>query len=245
MTLANLRTFITNITTDFQLDNFVAAAPTSTQLTDQINWAIRVFSRHTWCAFDPKITFTVTADVASYSGRSLTVFSKKIIWPQFVTINGVPLCGPDNLHPGMFSFRQLVDRYRTFQTVASGKPVVAAWMPGEKVYLTPPPTAAVLSAGNNFMAAVYEPADLVVGADDANEPDIPAPYHETLGYIAAIKGSMPRATEQAALQALANYDAQANRDMNELRRDNMDRMMGMSGSNRAADSEWLREWVIA
>lgn len=205
MTLSEIRTYVTNFTTDFQLDNCLAASPSDTQLTSLVNWAIRTFSVKSLCNFDHEITLTLVANQAVYDCRDVTapaVVSRKILHPYFVTINGNPLLRPDMQSPGFWPYQQLVDYNRSYQTEASAVPSRAVWLPGNQLLLSPPPTAAVLSAGENYITANYIAANMTVVTDDSNSPDIPEEYHECLAFLAAFKAAMPRAAEQEAWASL-------------------------------------------
>lgn len=244
MTLSEIRGYVTNFTTDFQLDNFLAASPTAAQLTGLVNWAIRLFSRKTLCNFDPEMTLTLVAGTQVYNIRDVTtpVVSRKVIHPLFVTINTVPLMGPDGRTPGMWGFSQLADFRWTFQTEANGKPFRAAVLPGYKIALSPPPDAGAVSDGNNFIAGYYMAANMVNSTDDANSPDIPEEYHEILAYLVAFKAAQPRAGDEAAWGQLRAYDSMAFKEIQALAAENAATALGASG-NRGYANQWLQEVV--
>jgi hypothetical protein len=243
MTLAQIRTMVTSHTTDFQLDNYVSAAPTDAELTAQVNWAIRLFSKRTFCNFDPEITFTLTADTALYDCRDVSapaVVSRKVLLPLFVTINGTVLRDFSGRAPGLWSFNQLLRTNPMYQTEDSGRPTRAVWLPGNKMLLSAPPDAGVVSDGDNYIAGAYLAADMANGTDDSNSPDIPEEYHEILAYLAAVKAGMPRATEESAWRAISTYDAEAWREISAMAEDNHNRLMGKT-TGRGADNEWMSE----
>lgn len=243
MTLATIRAMVTNFTTDFHLDNYVAASPSSAELTAQVNWAIRLFSKRTFCNFDPEITFTLTASTSLYDCRDVSapaVVSRKILLPLFVTINGAVLRSPSGRFGGLWSFSQLTRSNPGFQTEDSGTPTRAIWLPNNKMLLSVPPDADVVTAGENYIAGAYLAADMADGADDANSPDVPEEYHEVLAYMASVKAGSPRATEAEAWNSIANYDQEAWREIREMANDNHNRLMGRT-ENRGADNEWMSE----
>jgi len=204
----------------YDLDNFNAdssGAVTAAQLTDQINFAIRIVGKRLML-YDPVVTMTPVAGTMSYSLRGNS-FSRKIYEAKKVMINGNWLARADGKNYGLWATGE-IDRLRpTWPTDSADKPT-KAWQINDLLWLHPKPTQAVVDAGNNFVSGLYIPADLTNGTDDSNYADIPEECHEAVVKIAAIFAADPNVTEDECLQRLQRYEARASNEINIIRQRN-------------------------
>lgn len=192
MTLSELRTLQTNFLS-LDLDNFAGESPSTSDQNAQINWAYRRIARKC-CLIHPKIPMTLTADTALYSLANTAVWgsARRMVDIYSVTINGVPLRDCLGRNYGMWTYREFMDRHPTWQTASSGVPTKALVV-GANLLLHQPPTSAVVSAGDNYVAGQYIPADLDGSTYDT--PDLPDEIQPAIAYLAAIYAATPLATE--------------------------------------------------
>ena len=238
MTLSEIRTLVSNFLS-LDLDNYYGSAPSNTELTVQVNWAIRKFAEYTWCCYEHKNVLTLTTGTQVYNCHSLSVVQKKVLQPKFVTLNSITLRGPDGQY-GLWSLSDLHEGYPGYQTYENGTPTRAVWLPGHKLLLSSPPDAAAAAETDNFISGPYLPADLVVVTDDANAPDIPVQYHETLAYIAARRASMPMVSEQEAWGRISAYQGMEMEGLREARNRYRNALRGPR-QIRGARSDWMRD----
>lgn len=220
MILSEIRTLVTGFTR--YLDNYVAASPSPTELTAQVNWGVRHFARKLHL-FDPRISLTLNSvastndtiynirDTVGLSAGPYTVetpstpvVSKRVVKPYVVFIDGQPLLDW-NGSPGLWSLSQLEERYPTWRTGTTGTVAIAVYLGNGRLLLYPPPSAA---GSNHFISGTYLPADLVVTTDDAKSPDLPDELHEALAYFVAQHVAMPTVTEGEAWTRLKAYNAE-------------------------------------
>lgn len=221
MTLTELRTMQTAFLA-LDLDNFAGESPSSSDQNVQINWAYRRIARKCHLVH-PKITFTLTADTALYGLSDTAVWGtlRRMVNISHVTINGVMLRACDQRQYGLWTPREFIDRYPTWQTASSGTPTKAVQY-GQNLLLHVPPTAAVVSAGNNYVAGQYIPPDL----DGVTyiTPDLPEEIHPAIAYLAAIHAASPQASEPEMWTRLQAYGQAWTEMVDDIARMNKDSM---------------------
>ena len=222
MTLAELRTLQTNFLS-LDLDNFAGEAPSSSDQNLQINWAYRRIARK--CKLvHPKIPFTLAADTALYSLSDTAVWGtlRRMVDITQVTINGTMLRACDGVQYGLWTYREFIARHPSWQAASSGTPTKAVQY-GQNLLLHVPPTAAVVSAGNNYVAGQYIPPDL----DGAtyNTPDLPEEIQPAIAYLAAIYAATPLATEPEMWTRLQAYGQGWTEMVDDIARANTDSLL--------------------
>lgn len=192
MTLAELRTLQTNFLS-LDLDNYAGESPSTSDQNAQINMAYRRIARKC-CLIHPKIPMTLTAGTALYGLSDTTVWgsARRMVDIYQVTINGVMLRDCSGNGYGLWTYREFIARHPNWQTADSGTPSKAVTL-GPNLLLHQAPTAAVVSAGQNYVAGQYIPADLDGSTYDT--PDLPEEIQPAIAYLAAIIAATPLATE--------------------------------------------------
>jgi len=201
---------------------------------EALDWAMKLLAQR--CAFyDPKITFTVTADQAEYRLNSSTAFTRRIVKPYSVVVNSNPLNDASRFRTGLWTINELNEIYSKWRTDSSGTPIAAVVYSG-KLRLYPAPNAGVVSTGNCFVEGEIVPgwiktdgsysASGAAGLNSAGtwdltaEPDLPDQYHELLAVLAAIKLAQPEAESQEAWTTLNSYNADLTVQVERLEREN-------------------------
>lgn len=206
------------------LDNSAGEAPTTQQSTDQVNWALRTISRELYL-FDSRITFTPTASTPIQLLRGSGVAGKRIVQPYMVTINGSPLMRCDGRNYGLWSMPELWDLNPKWQTGADGTPTLAVYKGNNELILYAPPTAAVVSAAQNYIAGQILAPDLSSSSPGTSDvPAIPEECHEAIAYLAAVLAAMPVATEGEQWKRLQEFNASWVATIDEIARENRDAM---------------------
>lgn len=199
------------------LDDRDGTAPTTAQQVASVNWAIRAISRLIF-QYDPSIAFTPIADQDGYDLRG-TAFSRKILRPYLVVINGNPLRTANGDDYGFWTLTEFEKIAPGWRTLTSGIPFRAAYQ-GTRLWLNPKPTADVVTAAGCYVAGQYMAADMTV-SDLALSPDIPEELHECLAFFAAAKASLPFLTEQEAWQRAQAINAEWQDLVGQVRRENI------------------------
>lgn len=202
----------------FDLDDSYGESPTAQQQVDSVNWAIRTISKHI-IQFNPKITFTLTAGTAIYDLRDTNVVSSKVIKPYQVVINGNILWNAGHSEYGLWTLAELERSNPSWRTASNSTPTKAVYYGNGKILLNPPPTAEIVSAGNNYVSGQYLAADMTTG-QTASSPDLPVELHESVAYLAAVKSAIPYVTEQEGWQRLQAFNAEWKAVADEVRQEN-------------------------
>lgn len=203
-TLTQLRTLLTEFLA-YDLDNSKGVAPTAAELTEQLNYAARWISERIY-QFDPSITLTLTASDGDYSLRASAIVSRKVLRCHQVIINGNALLDASRQRRGMWTYQEVQIGHPNWRADDASTPT-KPWQIGTTLYLHPKPTAAVVSAGNNYIAGTYLCADLTNGSDDSNYYDLPEELHEAIAGVAAVFAADPTASEGEALARLGRFNA--------------------------------------
>lgn len=187
------------------LDNSKGESPTDGNKNEQLNWAYRLICRRV-SLFDPAIVLTLTASTPLVDIRDVTEVSKKVIDVKGVYINNNPLMKADGMTRGLWTLQELEKDYPGWRSAPDGTPRVAIQQNYNVLRLWPAPTAAIVSAGNNYVAGTYLPPDM---SNDADVPDLPEELHEVIAYSAAVKASLPVVTEQEMWNRIKAYSAES------------------------------------
>ena len=218
---------------EYDVDDKYGSSPTTQQKVDSVNMAIRTMSKRIF-QYDPMITFTLTAEQASYNIRDTAVVQRKIIRPYSVIINGNPLYNAANQEWGVWSLAELERIAPKWRTDTSGTPSKAVYYGNNKLVLHPKPTAQVVSDGNNYISGQYLAKNMTT-SELAGEPDIPEELHEALAYLAAYYSALSHTSEEEGWHRLAQYNQEWQQFAEEVRRENM-RAIQAVGSTSAADT---------
>lgn len=237
MTLTEIRDQITGFT-EFDLDNYLGRNPTPDEMTGLVNWAIRAFSKKTRCNYSTQITMTLEANDSELDCRDLTNVTKKVLEPRRVTINGSCLRNRYGDY-GLWSLSDIEECYPSYQTYDAAQPVRAAWLPNNKLLLSPKVDQAY---SNSFISGWYLAADLVTGTDDSNSPDIPEEYHEVLSYLAAYYAATPNSSEQEGWARLGEFKSNWMEAVDELERKSRNLIMG--GTKRGSKADWAEDLMV-
>ena len=180
-----------------------------------VNWAIRTISKQIK-QLDPKIALTLTADLDTYALRG-GAFSRKVIRPYRVYINGVGLLSASREGFGIWTLSELDRIRRMWRTDSSDVPTAACHY-GESLVLHPKPTAAVVAQSNHFVCGTYMAADMAYTSPSAN-PDLPEELHEAVAYLAVVRSTLPNVTEAEAWQRLNAFNAEWKEAAAEIRKE--------------------------
>lgn len=219
------------------LDNANGEAPSDANCTIQLNQALRQISRRLYL-YDPKVTFTPTASTLIQDLRASGVCSKRVVQPYRVTINGNPLLDCAGRDYGLWSEAELWRRNPKWQTAADGVPSLAVYSGNGKLILHQPPTAAVVSDAENFIAGQVLAADLSSATPGTTDiPGIPEEAHEAIAYLAAIIAANPVATEKEQWKRLEVFNASWISTIDTIARENRDAMQswGSTAGYRVPD----------
>jgi hypothetical protein len=226
VTLSEIRTLITQFT-NLDLASVEQESPTATQLTARVNEVVRRFAAYTLCCYHPKLTLTLSTGVDLYSLRSLSIVQKRIVKPYSVILNTLQLYRPDGVQPGFWSMTDFERACPGWRTYGNGTPTRAILLPNNQLLLSQPPDATAVAA-TNYINGHYLPNDLVNGADEANEPDIPAEFHMALAWMAADLYTYPNATENSMWVRLKAFRNDWGSDIERLKLESSNRLFGDS-----------------
>lgn len=239
MNLSELRASLSNHL-QLDLDNLEGSSPTDAQLTTQINLAKREFESYTFCCYGHKIPFTLRTGFEEYNLRDRAVFSKMILHPKYVTLNGTTLKGPDG-ELGLWNITDNHELYRGYQTYDNGTPV-RAFLDGERIIFSPPPDATAV-AGTNYISGAYLTDDFKPGVDDKKSLDIPSEYEKSVVYLAAAYASVPLISEEEAWARYREFRSLAENGpfgMNAARKKYRARILGPRPI-RGSRADWVRD----
>lgn len=163
------------------IPNYAGDTMSDAQALLQINRAIRLMSKDLK-QWDSLIAVTLVVGTRSHSIRSTNVFARKIVKPFYLVINGNPLWDASGKRFGFFTIHEADRYYPDWRTRTEDTTFAAILSGNEKITYLPPPNAAVVSAGNNYIAGTYMAADLTALSET---PDIPEEFHECLAAMAA------------------------------------------------------------
>lgn len=162
--------------------------------------------------YDPNVTFTLTADDNRYTLTDTAVFSKRLIKPNFVTINGSVLRDSEHV-PGLWELGAFQDKHQHWQDDTSGTPTIAFMPNSDEIMLWRKPNAACVTAAQNYVAGTVYPTKFVYTAADPEaatvlSPDLALPLHEALCYLVAVKLAMPNASIGEQWNRMTAYRAE-------------------------------------
>jgi hypothetical protein len=215
----------------YDLDSFYGASPTDAQVVATLNEALREIAKAAFLV-EPSIALTMVDGTSTYSLRSTSTVAKKVDQVLRVAINHYPLKTYDGKRRGLWTFTDLEEYAPNWRDADNGTPRAAVQM-GDKLILYPPPTATVVSDGNNYVTGTKLPADLSENATSAS-PDIPEELHEPLAKLAAAKSADPNATEGHQDARIARLYQQAMGAANEVGRQNRKAWNTPSSGSREA-----------
>lgn len=178
----------------YDLDGYFGTAPTDAQVVAALNDALLDVSDAAYLV-KPDIALTLTESQYSYAFDSALAFPAATLPLKVlkVVVNGNVLKTMDGRRSGLWTMREVEDLRPGWRDDDDGVPT-KAWVVADKLYLHPAPSAAVVSAGETYVAAQYRAAPLSESALVA-EPDLPATLHESLAKVAAAKAAAPNVTE--------------------------------------------------
>lgn len=182
-----------------------------------LNWATREFARRAE-RWNPKIVFTIVAGTDIYLLRNTATFAKRMVQVDGVVINGLPLCAPDG-REGMWSYPYFKSQFPKWRADAQSTPKRAMLMPSDSLLLNPPPTQAVIDAGNNYVSGTVLP-DIVTHATIGNQVDIEEDLHEYVPYLMVVAASIGTADEALAWQRMSAMRGEVESVLAEVKRRN-------------------------
>lgn len=224
MDLSELRTYLTDLLS-FDLDNVKAESPTDAQLDAQINEALRVISKAAWL-FDPKVVLTLKLDTFIYNLQDLATVERTVVRPFQATINENKLWNKVQDAYGMWSWGEFVSQHPTWEDDTAGTPTKAVLYGSRRMIVHLAPTAAVVSAGENYVAGQVLAKALVAANDEPDE--IPVEAHEAIAHLAAYRAAMPSASAAEAWNRLDRYNRDWREVIKEVRNEN--RRIFLSGT---------------
>jgi hypothetical protein len=194
------------------LHSYKADAPTDAQKLAVLNWAQIAVAKKIGF-WHHGLTLTLVADQKEYNLR--TAASKRVTKPDYVIINGNKLKNAAGDAYGIWTIRELEREYPTWRSASSGTPGRAAYY-NQTLIIHQPPTAAIVSAGENYIAGRCLPAPLAVGV----EPDLPEESHMPLCLAAAVRHALPTCSEDYAWKLLEAMGATGMDELAQLQREN-------------------------
>lgn len=200
MILSELRTLTSNFIA-YDNDAYVGESPSNSDINSVINWAIRSIARRLYL-FEPRITLTTSAGIGRYDISDTTYFERKLLDVHRVIVSGTIL--RDNrsqfgLYPSIDSFDA---RFPTWRTASNGTPTGAV-LTGQVLTFDCPASGAL---SNTFVSGRFIPNDLTA---DGQSPLIPTELHELIAYLAAMKFTLPTATEEEQWLRLRTFRQEA------------------------------------
>lgn len=220
MTLQELRSLLSSFN-NYDLDNYLGGSPTAAGLNGQINRALRTVSKECFL-FDPKVTFTLATGKLRYSLDDLKtpVVSKRVVRVHQVTVNKNKLWNADQDAYGVWGWQEFLHRHPKWESDANGTPTKAVVFGSREIILHLPPTATVVSDGNNFISGQVLANDLVQDTDDPSDQGIPVEVHEAIAYLAAVYSSEPNVTEQEGWARVGRFDSQWSKMARSIKNEN-------------------------
>lgn len=201
------------------LDNFRGETPTDNEKTEQINRAYRLIAKR--CAlYDPRIPFTLAADTYRYALHGTdyaTYFTKRVVVPYYVTIEGYPLYNARQDDYGFWTMQELFSAYPTWQSDASATPRIAVNL-GSSILVYPKPSSASAALATHYIAGTYIPVDL---STDGSIPDLPEEIHECLAFAAAEYAAKPVAVESEMWKRIAEFRGEWSDIVEDIRQTNL------------------------
>lgn len=232
MTLAQTIT-LTEEFLAYDLDGYLGSEPTTAEMVVAINWAIRTVAKRA-SLYDPSIPITLVAETSTYDLRSLATAGRRIIDTSTVIVNGSMLSNAARSAYGVWSLTELERMYPRWRVATSGTPSKAVVI-GTKLVLHPPPNAACVAAGQNYVSGTYLPADMAEADVNVQLP-LPIEVHEAVAYCAAVRLASPTVTEQAGMARIQNYSAEWVAAIDELAREN-EATLASWGSTTGSEGE--------
>lgn len=199
MTLATARTLIGKwLQTD--ADNFFGDAPSSAELTEQINVGIRAVALDLFLV-DTDIALTVVAGQFTYALKSL---SPPVVRVLMVTRAGVPFKDYQGIS-GLYNLEEMRRDYPAFVAgTVTGSPIAATQADGY-LHLYPKPT----TGETLYLTAQVVPNPMVNGTDDNNELPLPTWTHEAVVLMACTYAADPVTTNEEGLARMARFQQRA------------------------------------
>ncbi len=232
MTLTDIYGLTRSLLT-YNLDHWGGDASDASEVTNaillkQINRMQMRLSRKIWLYF-PKLTLTLTADESTYDIENEAVTSRRLFKPMLVWINGNVLY--NDYGPGM---RTMAELPQTWVTDTADTPTMAVHVGSRKMIVHPKPTAAVVTAAQNFIAGFGYASDIAGSLPDSETPgEIPNDLHEALCWMTAYNSALPTAAEADMWQRLGSFDKEAADRIADYARMNK---AAAEGGHRPADS---------
>lgn len=220
----------------FDLDFYVGESPTDAQVVAGLNDELYLIGKEIE-QYDPLVTFTIVASQADYDMRDIAtpVVSKRMIRVYDVIINGNYLRDASGRGRGLWTMQELTRRYPTWTSDGAATPTKAVRYTGTRILLHPKPTAETLSGGSNYVSGTWLPAALSTSTGSA-EPQIPLEIHSSLAVKTACKFAEPMASETHQFNKLNIMRAQADAEIQRVRKDNKDAQSSW-GTTSLRDSE--------
>lgn len=203
--------------------------------TDLLSKACVWWAKQTYCSYEPSVTWTLAVGTATYDGRDRDIFSKRILRPRTVTINGTTLRRRDGRQYGLWTMEEFQRYYPEFRTASNDVPYLAVWLPTNKFILHNPPAA--LYAGTNFVEGWTIPDALVNGADDNVELPVPEEDHPAVVRLAIAFGSLPNISEQEAWARMQANDVWWKDQAERRKRENLNAFLGRRP--RGSRPDWM------
>jgi len=214
---------------------------TPATVVKSINRAKRKVEKKLWL-FDPLILLHLHADTVEYdftdagSSTSTNDVSKYCWSPLYVIVNKNRLLGADGRTWGFYGPQEFEHKFSDWfdtTTHPSGTPVAVVMYNVRKVLVWPRPTAAIVTAGNNYVSGFYLSADFTLtappgDADDMDQTltDVPREIQEAVGIWSALQDAHPTIGETEQWRLFGSLSKDIADEIEEVGRANKSRVDG-------------------
>ncbi|MBS1721401.1 MAG: hypothetical protein JSS66_00170 [Armatimonadetes bacterium] len=221
---------IIDLKNDFEqrLGNY-RGIPSDEESVDQLNHALKIFGTKL-AMFEPSVAVTLASGVSVYDLQDTTVFSRRILIPRSLIVNGRPLASSSATQSNLWSLQELEAQHPYWRNSGTGSPILGCWPGNRQLICWPAPTPAVVSGGSTWLSGTYIPGAIkadgtyLPGGFDVNyldsTPDLDDTLHEALAFLAAVLAGTPIASDQVAWRRMADYNILWTDTVEEIRRSN-------------------------
>lgn len=189
-----------------------------------INERLQKFSELTRCIYDPQVTLTLEAHTGSYRLDDPAVFSRPVVQPDIVVLDGTVLTEVHAQDYGTLGYYPLADE---------GQP--GSWFvrPGDYLVLLPTPDDAYTPC--YVGGYVLHTALATSSTDDDEDIEIPATAQRAAAVYTAVALMYPFATGPEDLQQVASLDASAAKEIERMaaRARNLKRKLPIRGESKS------------
>lgn len=202
LTLSQLRQMVADLCQSET--NMRGKQPLDTDVNLQINQAQRIIGRKLFLMGETPLTLTAGTSTYNLRDNATPIVGVRIVRPEIVYINNVPLLDASGMHYGMWSYDELLNSTQNWKTTSQSVPDKAIFLSTGNLILHPTPNSTAAGYTNTVFGQ-YLPNDLV-NNNDVPDMGIPEEIHEAIAYLASRIAISPTISGDEAWKKLQDYD---------------------------------------